>query len=120
MYGISPEWPVASSTKCRCGGLSLFHMREARGWALLGDTGATDRAIVRAHHLYAKGPADADPAWLDFFQPGELAGLEARPGPIWGSTSGPPPAPSRRSCCTAPPSRATAPCARRTSPSSMR
>ncbi|MFE9437004.1 hypothetical protein [Streptomyces sp. NPDC006640] len=57
--------------------LSLMHMREARGWALIGDAGATDRAIVRAHHLYAKGPADADPPWLDFYAPGELAGLEA-------------------------------------------
>ncbi|MET7457056.1 hypothetical protein ABZT03_35280 [Streptomyces sp. NPDC005574] len=52
-------------------------MREARGWALIGDAGATDRAIVKAHHLYAKGPAEADPNWLDFYAPGELAGLEA-------------------------------------------
>ncbi|MFC0602292.1 hypothetical protein [Streptomyces palmae] len=57
--------------------LSLFAMREAAGWALMGDASATDRAIVRAHHLYAQGPAEADPTWLDFFQPGELAGLEA-------------------------------------------
>jgi hypothetical protein len=57
--------------------LSLFHMREAGGWALLGDASATDRAIVRAHHLYAKGPSDADPDWLEFYNPGELAGLEA-------------------------------------------
>ncbi|MFI1254125.1 hypothetical protein ACH4U6_10010 [Streptomyces netropsis] len=58
--------------------LSLFAMREAGGWALMGDTAATDRAIVRAHHLYAKGPREeADPAWLEFFTPGELAGLEA-------------------------------------------
>ncbi|MFK4694148.1 hypothetical protein [Streptomyces pristinaespiralis] len=57
--------------------LSLFAMREAGGWALLGDASATDTAIVRAHHLYAKGPSDADPAWLEFFTPAELAGLEA-------------------------------------------
>ncbi|MFF7764178.1 hypothetical protein [Streptomyces griseorubiginosus] len=57
--------------------LSLMAMREAGGWALLGDASATDTAIVRAHHLYAKGPADADPDWLEFFSPGELAGLEA-------------------------------------------
>lgn len=56
--------------------LSLFNMREAGGWALMGDTSATDRAIVRAHTLYAKGPSDADPPWLDFYAPGELAGLE--------------------------------------------
>ncbi|MDC0773901.1 hypothetical protein [Streptomyces sp. HD] len=57
--------------------LSLFAMREAGGWALLGDTSATDRAIVRAHRLYADGPREADPHWLEFYNPGELAGLEA-------------------------------------------
>lgn len=56
--------------------LSLFHMREAGGWALMGDAAATDKAIVRAHTLYAKGPSEADPPWLDFYAPGELAGLE--------------------------------------------
>ncbi|MFE3144317.1 hypothetical protein [Streptomyces scopuliridis] len=57
--------------------LALFHMREARGWALMGDRSATDQAIVRAHTLYAKGPSGNDPDWLDFFHPGELSGLEA-------------------------------------------
>ncbi|MCX5401319.1 hypothetical protein [Streptomyces sp. NBC_00102] len=58
--------------------LSLFHMREAGGWALMGDATATDKAIIRAHTLYAQGPRDdADPAWLDFYAPGELAGLES-------------------------------------------
>ncbi|MFD5898601.1 hypothetical protein [Streptomyces sp. NPDC060366] len=58
--------------------LSLFAMREAGGWALLGDRAAADQSIVRAHHLYAQGPREgADPAWLEFFTPGELAGLEA-------------------------------------------
>ncbi|MZG18556.1 hypothetical protein GTY44_34600 [Streptomyces sp. SID5914] len=57
--------------------LSLFAMREAGGWALLGDASATDQAIVRAHRLYAKGPGDADPDWLEFYTPAELAGLEA-------------------------------------------
>ncbi|MGW6744813.1 hypothetical protein ACWGDX_29450 [Streptomyces sp. NPDC055025] len=57
--------------------LSLFHMREAGGWALMGDPSATDKAIVRAHTLYAKGPSDTDPPWLDFYAPGELAGLES-------------------------------------------
>ncbi|MET8630294.1 hypothetical protein ABZW30_42420 [Kitasatospora sp. NPDC004669] len=57
--------------------LSLLHMREARGWALQGDRAATDRAVVRAHHLYAQGPADGDPTWIDFYTPGELAGLES-------------------------------------------
>ena len=57
--------------------LSLFAMREAGGWALLGDSGAADQAIVRAHRLYAKGPAESDPEWLEFYTPAELAGLEA-------------------------------------------
>ncbi|WP_248283053.1 hypothetical protein [Streptomyces sp. RLA2-12] len=57
--------------------LSLFHMREAGGWALMGDASATDRAIVQAHHLYSRGPSDADPPWLGFYAPGELAGLES-------------------------------------------
>ncbi|MER7764980.1 hypothetical protein [Streptomyces sp. NPDC097619] len=57
--------------------LALFHAREAGGWALMGDRQATDAAIVRAHHHYAAGPADADPGWLEFFTPAELAGLEA-------------------------------------------
>lgn len=57
--------------------LALFNMREAGGWALMGDSSATDAAIIRAHNLYAKGTSDNDPSWLDFFAPGELAGLES-------------------------------------------
>ncbi|WP_369228854.1 hypothetical protein AB5J56_00415 [Streptomyces sp. R21] len=57
--------------------LALFNMREAGGWALMDDRSATDKAIVRAHNFYAKGPSDADPGWLEFFAPGELAGLES-------------------------------------------
>ncbi|MEV6781160.1 hypothetical protein [Streptomyces sp. NPDC051098] len=57
--------------------LALMAMREAGGWALLGDASAADQCIVRAHQLYARGPAEADPLWLEFFTPGELAGLEA-------------------------------------------
>lgn len=57
--------------------LSLMAMREAGGWALLGDRSAADKAIVRAHHLYAKGPTEPDPEWLEFYTPAELAGLEA-------------------------------------------
>jgi tetratricopeptide (TPR) repeat protein len=57
--------------------LSLAAVREARGWAAMGDAAATDRALVRAHHLYARGPSGADPEWLEFFSPGELTGLES-------------------------------------------
>lgn len=47
--------------------LALFCMREAGGWALLGDRTAADRAIGRDHQLYAKGPAESDPGGLEFF-----------------------------------------------------
>ncbi|MFK4070435.1 hypothetical protein [Streptomyces sp. NPDC029674] len=57
--------------------LSLFQMREAGGWALMGDAAATDQAIVKAHTFYAKDPCEADPPWLSFYAPGELAGLES-------------------------------------------
>lgn len=57
--------------------LALFNMREAGGWALMGDASATDQAVIRAHTFYAKGTADNDPRWLEFFAPGELAGLES-------------------------------------------
>nr|WSX77539.1 hypothetical protein OH826_29050 [Streptomyces sp. NBC_00899] len=56
---------------------ALFAMREASGWALIGDKGACDAAVITAHAQYAKGPRDGDPAWLEFFTPAELAGLEA-------------------------------------------
>ncbi|MFB7669153.1 hypothetical protein ACFC1R_35450 [Kitasatospora sp. NPDC056138] len=57
--------------------LALLAMREARGWALQGDRALTEQALVRAFDLYAKGPREADPDWLEFFVPGELAGLES-------------------------------------------
>ncbi|MFZ3475911.1 hypothetical protein ACODT3_40865 [Streptomyces sp. 4.24] len=57
--------------------LSLLAMREARGWALQGDRTLTEQALVQAHHLYAQGPRDADPGWLTFYIPAELAGLES-------------------------------------------
>ncbi|MER5638143.1 hypothetical protein ABT095_14440 [Kitasatospora sp. NPDC002227] len=57
--------------------LSLLSMREARGWALQHDSARTEKALVRAYTLYSQGPSDADPAWLDFYCTGELAGLES-------------------------------------------
>ncbi|MEU4296392.1 hypothetical protein [Kitasatospora aureofaciens] len=57
--------------------LALLAMREARGWALQGDRTLTEQALVRAYDLYSKGPRDADPDWLEFFVPAELAGLES-------------------------------------------
>jgi hypothetical protein len=56
---------------------ALFAMREAAGWALIGDRRACDVAVFDAHTLYARGPRERDPGWLEFFTPGELTGLEA-------------------------------------------
>ena len=52
-------------------------MREARAWALQGDRTLTERALGHAHDLYAHGTRDADPAWLEFYVPGELTGVES-------------------------------------------
>ncbi|MEV0846376.1 hypothetical protein AB0J21_10960 [Streptomyces sp. NPDC049954] len=57
--------------------LSLLHCREARGWALQGDARATGRALATAYRLYEEGTSEADPDWLGFYTPAELAGLES-------------------------------------------
>lgn len=58
--------------------LSLLCLREAGGWAGLGDRSACQEALSRAHTLFDRGPADPDPAWMSFFGEAELAGLEAQ------------------------------------------
>lgn len=58
--------------------LSLLTLREAGGWAGLGDRGACERALSRAANLFAKGPRDTDPEWMSFYGDAELAGLEAQ------------------------------------------
>ncbi|MEV4561118.1 tetratricopeptide repeat protein [Kitasatospora sp. NPDC049285] len=58
--------------------LSLLSMREAGGWALLGDRSACERSLTRAYALFDKGESDADPEWMTFFGDAELAGLEAQ------------------------------------------
>lgn len=58
--------------------LSLLALREAGGWAGLGERGACEGALARAHQLCDRGPSDADPPWMSFFGPAELAGLEAQ------------------------------------------
>ncbi|AEW94237.1 MULTISPECIES: hypothetical protein [Streptomycetaceae] len=57
---------------------SLLALREAGGWAVLGDRTACERALARAARLYARGPGDADPEWMTFYGEAELAGLEAQ------------------------------------------
>ncbi|WKX74220.1 hypothetical protein [Streptomyces sp. XD-27] len=58
--------------------LSLLALREAGGWAGLGDRTACEHAMLRAHRLFDRGPSDADPEWMTFFGAAELTGLEAQ------------------------------------------
>ncbi|MFF2845595.1 hypothetical protein ACFVT5_04610 [Streptomyces sp. NPDC058001] len=58
--------------------LSLLALREAGGWAGLGDRSGCDRSIVRAQSLFDCGPSDADPEWMTFYGEAELEGLEAQ------------------------------------------
>ncbi len=58
--------------------MSLLALREAGGWAGLGDRTACERALARAARLYASGPRDADPEWMTFFGDAEYEGLRAQ------------------------------------------
>ncbi|MFJ6697883.1 hypothetical protein ACIQM4_17690 [Streptomyces sp. NPDC091272] len=57
---------------------SLLTLREAAGWAALGDRTGCVEALVRAKSLFDAGPSEQDPEWMSFFGPAELAGLEAQ------------------------------------------
>ncbi|WP_437019328.1 hypothetical protein [Streptomyces sp. enrichment culture] len=58
--------------------LSLLALREAGGWAGLGDRAACAQALARARALHERGPCDADPEWMSFYGDAELEGLEAQ------------------------------------------
>jgi tetratricopeptide (TPR) repeat protein len=58
--------------------LSLLALREAGGWAGLGDRTGCRQALSRAQLLFARGPNDNDPEWMSFFGEAELEGLEAQ------------------------------------------
>ncbi|UNS97174.1 tetratricopeptide repeat protein [Streptomyces tubbatahanensis] len=58
--------------------LSLLALREAGGWAGLGDTSGCRQALARAQRLFARGVRDGDPEWMSFFGEAELEGLEAQ------------------------------------------
>lgn len=58
--------------------LSLLSLREAGGWAGLGDRPGCQQALARAQHLFARGHSEADPEWMTFFGEAELEGLEAQ------------------------------------------
>ncbi|MFF5567226.1 tetratricopeptide repeat protein [Streptomyces sp. NPDC012623] len=57
--------------------LSLLALREAAGWAGLGDRTGCDQALAQAHSLFDQGPGDADPEWMSFFGEPELESQEA-------------------------------------------
>ncbi|MBW5486787.1 tetratricopeptide repeat protein [Streptomyces bambusae] len=57
--------------------LSLLCLREAGGWAGLGDRSSCEDALGRAHAHFARGASDADPEWMSFFGEAELESLEA-------------------------------------------
>ncbi|MFI1648000.1 tetratricopeptide repeat protein [Streptomyces avidinii] len=58
--------------------LSLLALREAGGWAGLGDRRACEEALTRAHTEFSRGESDSDPEWMSFFGQAELESLEAR------------------------------------------
>ncbi|MEU6660907.1 tetratricopeptide repeat protein [Streptomyces sp. NPDC046821] len=58
--------------------LSLLALREAGGWAGLGDRTGCERALARAQALFARGESDDDPEWMSFYGEAELEGLEAQ------------------------------------------
>ncbi|MFF0743092.1 tetratricopeptide repeat protein [Streptomyces sp. NPDC004111] len=58
--------------------MSLLTLREAGGWAALGDRTGCVEALVRAKSLFQCGACDDDPEWMSFFGPAELAALEAQ------------------------------------------
>ncbi|MCX5201018.1 tetratricopeptide repeat protein [Streptomyces sp. NBC_00237] len=58
--------------------MSLLTLREAAGWAALGDRTGCTEALVRAKSLFQCGASAADPEWMSFFGDAEVAWLEAQ------------------------------------------
>ncbi|MGP3970211.1 tetratricopeptide repeat protein [Streptomyces sp. 6N223] len=58
--------------------LSLLALREAGGWAGMGDRSGCIQALARARRLFGQGPREADPEWMTFFGEAEMASLEAQ------------------------------------------
>lgn len=55
---------------------SLLAVREAQGYARLGDTDHAQEAITRAWKAFERGTTDRDPQWADFLNEAELVCLE--------------------------------------------
>ncbi|MFF8578087.1 hypothetical protein ACF05R_05085 [Streptomyces albidoflavus] len=62
--------------------LALLALREAGGWAGLGDRGGCEGAVARAGELFGRGTGEADPEWMSFFGEAELEMLQAQ---CWGA-----------------------------------
>ncbi|MDH2390535.1 tetratricopeptide repeat protein [Streptomyces sp. HNM0663] len=58
--------------------LSLLSLREAGGWAGLGDRAGCEGALARAHAYFQRGASEADPEWMSFFGEPELEALQAQ------------------------------------------
>jgi hypothetical protein len=58
--------------------LSLLSLREAGGWAGLGDRAACQWSLTRALSYFDRGAAGADPEWMSFFGEPELEALHAQ------------------------------------------
>ncbi|MEU3598502.1 tetratricopeptide repeat protein [Streptomyces sp. NPDC006798] len=57
---------------------SLLALREAGGWAGLGDRADCEQSLGRAHTHFAGGATDEDPEWMSFFGEPELEFLQAQ------------------------------------------
>ncbi|SFD33900.1 hypothetical protein SAMN05421773_113113 [Streptomyces aidingensis] len=57
---------------------ALLALREAGGWAGLGDRRGCEQALARAASLFDRGPGTEEPEWMSFFGPAEYAWLEAQ------------------------------------------
>ncbi|MET9402531.1 hypothetical protein [Kitasatospora sp. NPDC002965] len=55
---------------------SLLAVREAQGYARLGDVASANEAITRAWRAFEKGSTDRDPQWTLFLNEAELTCLE--------------------------------------------
>ncbi|MGW4236293.1 tetratricopeptide repeat protein [Streptomyces sp. NPDC004749] len=57
--------------------LALLSLREAAGWAEVGDRAGCERTLTRAVAYFDRGPSDADPEWMSFFGEPELEAQKA-------------------------------------------
>ncbi|MFJ5071599.1 hypothetical protein ACIQC7_34800 [Kitasatospora sp. NPDC088556] len=55
---------------------SLLAVREAQGYAAMGDTTSTNEAILKAWRAFELGGAEHDPQWTQFLNEAELVCLE--------------------------------------------